>query len=82
MAAYNSSFAKWRVMCFYDSLVPGSSSVFQINFYAENPTLHPKWSDVVRNAFETPATKLAKRFDKQICIKLTDVTGRPSRIKY
>jgi hypothetical protein len=35
----NSGFAKWRVMCFYDSLVQGSSSVFQMNICAENPPL-------------------------------------------
>jgi hypothetical protein len=32
-------FAKWRVQCFYDSLVQGSSSVFQINICAEKPPL-------------------------------------------
>src|SRR5690554_4510640 len=35
----NSGFAKWRVTCFYDSLVQGSSSVFQMNICAENPPL-------------------------------------------
>jgi hypothetical protein len=35
----NIGFAKWRVQCFYDSLVQGSSSVFQMNIYAENPPL-------------------------------------------
>jgi hypothetical protein len=33
------SFAKWRVSCFYDSLVQGSSSVFQMNICAEKPPL-------------------------------------------
>ncbi len=32
----NIGFAKWRVSCFYDSLVQGSSSVFQLNICAEN----------------------------------------------
>jgi len=32
----NIGFAKWRVQCFYDSLVQGSSSVFQLNICAEN----------------------------------------------
>src|SRR5690554_3699034 len=32
-------FAKWRVSCFYDSLVQGSSSVFQLNICAINPPL-------------------------------------------
>jgi hypothetical protein len=32
-------FAKWRVSCFYDSLVQGSNSVFQMNICAENPPL-------------------------------------------
>ncbi|WP_209332952.1 hypothetical protein, partial [Lunatimonas salinarum] len=32
-------FAKWRVQCYYDSLVQGSSSVFQLNICAENPPL-------------------------------------------
>jgi hypothetical protein len=35
----NIGFAKWRVQCFYDSLVPASSSVFQLMFCAENPPL-------------------------------------------
>jgi len=35
----NIGFAKWRVQCFYDSLVQGSSSVFQMNICAENPPL-------------------------------------------
>ena len=36
---HNNGFAKWRVQCFYDSLVQGSSSVFQMNICAENPPL-------------------------------------------
>jgi hypothetical protein len=32
-------FAKWRVQCFYDSLVQGSSSVFQINICGKNRQL-------------------------------------------
>ena len=35
----NIGFAKWRVQCFYDSLVLGSSSVFQLKFCSENPPL-------------------------------------------
>lgn len=35
----NIGFAKWRVKCFYDSLVQSSSSVFQMNICAENPPL-------------------------------------------
>ena len=35
----NIGFAKWRVQCFYDSLVQGSSSVFQMKFCAKNPPL-------------------------------------------
>lgn len=35
----NIGFAKWRVQCFFDSLVQGSSSVFQLMFCAENPPL-------------------------------------------
>jgi len=37
--AGNIGFAKWRVQCFYDSLVQGSSSVFQMNICAENPPI-------------------------------------------
>jgi len=33
----NIGFAKWQMQCFYDSLVQGSSSVFQMNICAENP---------------------------------------------
>jgi hypothetical protein len=32
----NIGFAKWRVQNFYDSLVQGSSSVFQLNICGEN----------------------------------------------
>lgn len=35
----NIGFAKWRVQCFYDSLVQGSSLAFQMNICAENPPL-------------------------------------------
>jgi len=35
----NIGFAKWRVQFFYDNLVQGSSSVFQMNICAENPPL-------------------------------------------
>ena len=35
----NIGFAKWRVQCFYDSLVQGSSSVFQLKYCAKNPPL-------------------------------------------
>ena len=35
----NIGFAKWRVKCFYDSLVQDLSSVFQLNICAENPPL-------------------------------------------
>ena len=36
---HNIGFAKWRVQCFYDNLLQGSSSVFQMNICAENPPL-------------------------------------------
>lgn len=36
---HNIGFAKWRVRCFYDSFVQGSSLVFQMNICAENPPL-------------------------------------------
>jgi len=35
----NISFAKWRVQCFYDSLVQGSSLVFQLKVCVGNPQL-------------------------------------------
>jgi hypothetical protein len=35
----NIGFAKWRVKCFYDSLVQVSSSVFQLKFCAEKAPL-------------------------------------------
>lgn len=35
----NIGFAKWRVKCFYESLVQSSSSAFQLNICAENPPL-------------------------------------------
>lgn len=35
----NTGFAKWRVKRFYDSLLQGSSSVFQMKFCGENPPL-------------------------------------------
>jgi len=36
---HNIGFAKWRVSYFYDSLVQGSSFVFQLNICAEIPPL-------------------------------------------
>lgn len=36
MAAHNIIFAKAGVLCFYESLVQGSSSVFQMNICGEN----------------------------------------------
>ncbi len=36
---HNIGFAKWQVQCFYDSLVQGSSSAFQMNICVENPPL-------------------------------------------
>ena len=38
-AAGNSGFAKWRVQCFYDSLVQGSTFGILMNICAENPPL-------------------------------------------
>jgi hypothetical protein len=35
----NSSLAKWRVKCFYDSLVRNQSAVLLLNFCAEMPPL-------------------------------------------
>ena len=35
----NIGFAKWRVHYFYNSLVQGSSSVFQIKFCGKSPAL-------------------------------------------
>lgn len=35
----NTGFAKWRVKCFYDSLVQGSSLVILMNICADNPPL-------------------------------------------
>ena len=36
---YNIIFAKAGVSCFYDSLVQGSSAVFQLKFFGENSPL-------------------------------------------
>jgi hypothetical protein len=38
-AAPNRRLAQWRVKCFYDSLVQGSSFVHSMKFSAENPLL-------------------------------------------
>ncbi|PKP25149.1 MAG: hypothetical protein CVU03_09035 [Bacteroidetes bacterium HGW-Bacteroidetes-2] len=46
MQGTHTGLAKWRVQCFYDSLVQGSSLVFQMNFCAKNPPLRqgkPLW---------------------------------------
>ncbi|MBK9461097.1 MAG: DUF1524 domain-containing protein [Sphingobacteriales bacterium] len=40
-AATNTGFAKWRVKCFYYSLLQGSSLVFQLNIYASNSPSSP-----------------------------------------
>ena len=37
--AHNSSLAKWRVTCFYDSLVLNQNVVLRLNFSAKNPPL-------------------------------------------
>jgi len=36
---HNIGFAKWRVQCFYDNLVQGSSLFFQMNICGGNPPL-------------------------------------------
>ncbi|HMW38040.1 MAG: hypothetical protein K1X68_09415 [Saprospiraceae bacterium] len=38
-AADNSSLAKWRVPCFYNSLVLNQIAFLRLNFCAKNPTL-------------------------------------------
>jgi len=48
----NIGFAKWRVQCFYDSLVQGSSSVFQLNICAEIPPLRK-----AENRYKQPQNK-------------------------
>jgi len=59
----NIGFAKWRVQCFYDSLVQGSSSVFQLNICAENPPLR-KAKNRYGQAFDNTYEKiLNKRMD-------------------
>ena len=48
----NIGFAKWRVKCFYGSLLQGSSSVFQMKFCAENPPLRKaekRWQTFTKN---------------------------------
>ncbi len=35
----NSSLAKWRVTCFYDSFVLNQSAELRLNFCAKNPPL-------------------------------------------
>jgi hypothetical protein len=37
--AANMGFAKWRVMCLYDSLVQDLAFVILVNFCAKNPPL-------------------------------------------
>ena len=39
MAAHNIIFAKAGVSCFYESLLQGTSLVFQLNICAKNPRL-------------------------------------------
>ena len=51
----NIGFAKWRVLCFYESLVQGSSLVFQMNICAENPPLRKAVSRCA--SFYTTATR-------------------------
>jgi hypothetical protein len=38
-AAHNSSLAKWRVTCFYESLVLNQSAVLRLNICAKMPPL-------------------------------------------
>jgi hypothetical protein len=50
----NIFFAKGRVMGFYDSFVTNSSSVFQLNNYAENSPLNK--TENLKNQFTTSGT--------------------------
>jgi hypothetical protein len=52
----NIGFAKWRVQCFYDSLVQGSSSVFQMNICAENPPLRKAENRYMQAYRPTPSS--------------------------
>jgi hypothetical protein len=36
-AAYNIGLAIWRLMCFYETFVQGSTAVILLNFCAKNP---------------------------------------------
>ena len=55
----NIGFAKWRVQCFYDSLVLGSSSVFQLKFCSENPPLRKAEKRCMK-----PLTKIAHKKER------------------
>ena len=61
---HNIGFAKWRVQCFYDSLVQGSSSVFQLNICAKNPPLRKAENRqaVKKNLFSSQSSIFTKRY--------------------
>jgi hypothetical protein len=46
----NIGLAKWRVTCFYDSLVQGSSSVFQLNICAKKSATSPSAKTMWRHS--------------------------------
>jgi len=56
--AHNRSLAKWRVMCFYDSLVVNQSMVLQLNFCANNPPLRQAAKRYVQAALNIQKIKI------------------------
>ena len=66
----NIGFAKWRVQCFYDSLVLGSSSVFQLKFCSENPPLRKAEKRCVQHIFRTDAESFSPIFFRKKFIEI------------
>ena len=56
---HNIGFAKWRAQCFYDNLVQGSSSVFQLYICAENPPLRKAENCCTKGSLRSPSVQRA-----------------------
>ena len=66
----NIGFAKWRVQCFYDSLVQGSSSVFQMNICAENPPLRKAEKRCLQYVDGIPTYRISLKLNLYEILKL------------
>jgi hypothetical protein len=72
----NIGFAKWRVSCFYDSLVQGSSSVFQMNICAENPPLRKAEKRYLQQYFRASENVLLQKIERKPGIDIRNLNNK------